>query len=103
LIQLDRGVTCVLVVAVALVAEVSEPLAAALATAPITSKIALVLYVRNKRAKADILDKQLSPESLEDFEENLLGELEGFAVQIVKGVFARHFCLQLPFMLASQD
>lgn len=67
----DLSLTCLTVVFVAYVSEVSEPLAAAAATAPLTSTAALVLWSRNNQAASEDVDA-----------------LAAFAVQIIKGVAA---------------
>jgi hypothetical protein len=64
----DLAVTCLLVVCVAFLAELSEPLAAAAATAPLTSTASLIVWNKGKaRNGATAL------------------ELAKFALQLVKG------------------
>lgn len=80
--MLDLVLTCSTVVAVAFVAELSEPLAAAVATAPITSTAALLVYSRSQAAATR---PDAPGPGAPDSESEALA---GFAFLIVKGVSA---------------
>ncbi len=65
----DLAVTCLLVVCVAFLAELSEPLAAAAATAPLTSTASLIVWNKGKARNGASAH-----------------ELANFALQLVKGM-----------------